>query len=112
MLCCALCGLRRRHPACMVMLHHPEEAKRQATVLGGPEEGEDGEQRPQASGRKAEADVFDAQEEDPAKTRAVESSLWEIEALKNHYAPQVRLGLPAALLPLLPPAPAQLPRAG
>ncbi len=33
--------------------------------------------------------MFDPTEEDPAATRAVESSLWEISALRNHYCPAV-----------------------
>jgi hypothetical protein len=34
-------------------------------------------------------DVYDPFETDPAKSRAVESSLWEMEALRNHASPQV-----------------------
>lgn len=34
-------------------------------------------------------DVYDAAEDDPGKSRAIESSLWEIESLRNHYCPQV-----------------------
>ncbi len=30
-------------------------------------------------------DVFDEHEADPAKCRAIESSLWELESLKHHY---------------------------
>ena len=37
----------------------------------------------------AGVDVYSVAEDDPAKSRAVESSLWEIEALRNHYCPQV-----------------------
>lgn len=35
-------------------------------------------------------DVFDAAEDDPGKSRGIESSLWEIKSLRNHYCPQVR----------------------
>eukprot|EP00803_Ostreobium_quekettii_P011112 evm.model.scf_1023.3 EVM.evm.TU.scf_1023.3 scf_1023:12077-20588(-) len=34
-------------------------------------------------------DPFLPEEQDPAQSRAIESSLWEIEALRNHYCPQV-----------------------
>lgn len=34
-------------------------------------------------------DVYDGCEADPAKSRAVESSLWELAALRAHYCPQV-----------------------
>lgn len=37
-------------------------------------------------------DVFDAGVDDPARTRAVESSLWELESMRNHFAPQVGQG--------------------
>ena len=36
-----------------------------------------------------ERDPFDAEENDPAKTNALASSLWEIETLRAHYFPQV-----------------------
>lgn len=35
-------------------------------------------------------DVFDDREVDPAKCRAVESSLWELESLRQHYYHAVR----------------------
>jgi U3 small nucleolar RNA-associated protein 19 len=34
-------------------------------------------------------DPFDMDEEDPMFTDAIESSLWEIETLQNHYHPNV-----------------------
>ena len=34
-------------------------------------------------------DPYDFFTEDPAKSRALESSLWEMTALENHYFPQV-----------------------
>jgi U3 small nucleolar RNA-associated protein 19 len=42
------------------------------------------------------SDPFDPSEEDPVKSRAVESSLWELTALKEHYSPQVSYSLGAA----------------
>ena len=45
-----------------------------------------------ASGQQqsaARVDVYSVTEDDPAKSRAIESSLWEVEALRNHYCPQV-----------------------
>jgi len=35
------------------------------------------------------ADVFDAETNDPWKSRAIESSLWELLALERHYHPAV-----------------------
>ena len=61
--------LCRRHPACAVLLHQPEA---QATPA-------------------AAADPYDATESDPARTNALGSSLWEVEALRNHYCSQASL---------------------
>ena len=47
--------------------------------------GREGSQQDRPSG----VDVYIASEEDPAESRAIESSLWEIESLRNHYCPQV-----------------------
>uniref|UniRef100_A0A6I8NVY1 Nucleolar complex associated 4 homolog n=1 Tax=Ornithorhynchus anatinus TaxID=9258 RepID=A0A6I8NVY1_ORNAN len=35
------------------------------------------------------ADPYDMEEEDPAKSRALESCLWELQALQKHYHPDV-----------------------
>lgn len=35
------------------------------------------------------ADVFDVEQKDPAKSKAIESSLWELNALERHYHPAV-----------------------
>lgn len=45
-----------------------------------------------AIGGRMEAgqDVFDENEVDPAKCRAIESSLWELESLRHHYYHAVR----------------------
>ncbi|WIA11201.1 hypothetical protein OEZ85_011328 [Tetradesmus obliquus] len=68
----------RRHPSCMVLLHKPA-----AAAAGGGDE--DSDEAAAAAGR----DVYDEAQPDPAKSRAVESSLWELAALRNHYCPQV-----------------------
>uniref|UniRef100_A0A452DV40 Nucleolar complex associated 4 homolog n=1 Tax=Capra hircus TaxID=9925 RepID=A0A452DV40_CAPHI len=59
-----ICNLLRRHPACRVLMHRPR----------GPE---------------LDADPYDPAEEDPAQSRALESSLWELQALQQHYYPEV-----------------------
>ncbi|KAG8515027.1 Nucleolar complex protein 4 [Galemys pyrenaicus] len=59
-----ICNLLRRHPACRVLIHRPQ----------GPE---------------LDADPYDPGEEDPAKSHALESSLWELKALQHHYHPEV-----------------------
>ncbi|XP_059264128.1 nucleolar complex protein 4 homolog [Mustela nigripes] len=59
-----ICNLLRRHPACRVLVHRP-------------------------LGHELDADPYDPEEEDPAKSRALESSLWELQALQQHYHPEV-----------------------
>ncbi|XP_006874128.1 PREDICTED: nucleolar complex protein 4 homolog [Chrysochloris asiatica] len=59
-----ICNLLRRHPACRVLIHRPQ----------GPE---------------LDTDPYDPGEQDPAKSRALESSLWELQALQKHYHPDV-----------------------
>lgn len=60
-----ICNLIRRHPACRPLIH-----------------------RPSSEGDLA-SDPFIMEEQDPAKSRALESSLWELEALQNHFHPNV-----------------------
>ncbi|XP_008061590.1 nucleolar complex protein 4 homolog [Carlito syrichta] len=59
-----VCNLLRRHPACRVLVHRPQ-------------------------GLELDADPYDPAAEDPAKSRALESSLWELQALQRHYHPEV-----------------------
>eukprot|EP00191_Tetraselmis_sp_GSL018_P021538 CAMPEP_0177578348 /NCGR_PEP_ID=MMETSP0419_2-20121207/296_1 /TAXON_ID=582737 /ORGANISM="Tetraselmis sp., Strain GSL018" /LENGTH=576 /DNA_ID=CAMNT_0019066777 /DNA_START=92 /DNA_END=1823 /DNA_ORIENTATION=- len=60
-------NLIRRHPSCLVLLHRPSAIEESAN----------------------DEDVFQMSCEDPAETRAIESSLWEIATLKAHYNPDV-----------------------
>ena len=58
-------NLMKRHPTCMVMIHRPDF--------------QTGE----------ETDPFKDTESDPLKTDALNSSLWELESIMNHYHPNV-----------------------
>uniref|UniRef100_A0A8D0BX21 Nucleolar complex associated 4 homolog n=1 Tax=Salvator merianae TaxID=96440 RepID=A0A8D0BX21_SALMN len=60
-----VCNLLRRHPACRVLVHRPD----------GPAE--------------ICKDPYLMEEEDPVQSRALESSLWEIQTLQKHYHPDV-----------------------
>ncbi|NWR97362.1 NOC4L protein, partial [Motacilla alba] len=60
-----ICNLFRRHPACRVLLHRP----------GGPAD--------------MSEDPYVMEEEEPSESRALQSSLWEIQSLQNHYHPDV-----------------------
>lgn len=62
-------NLLRRHPACLVLL----DCKKENPEVDE-EEGND---------------PFLENEKDPAKTQALDSSLWELKSLSNHYYNQV-----------------------
>ncbi|KAH8429879.1 ribosome biosynthesis protein NOC4 [Aspergillus melleus] len=66
-------NLLKSHPTCTLMLHRPVRDETTKAELEA--EGMD--------------DPFDAQEPDPTRTNALESSLWEIESLQSHYHPNV-----------------------
>lgn len=84
----------RRHPACMVLLHNPSSsATRPSSVLAL-------DQPPTATTAATtttatttqgplDSDPYLPGEPEPSKTRAIESSLWELEALRSHYSPHV-----------------------
>jgi len=59
-------NLLKRHPTCMLLIHNIEASKEKYYV-----------------------DPFNPDEKDPAKTNALDSSLWELETMMNHYHPQV-----------------------
>ncbi|KAM7325823.1 hypothetical protein ACRRTK_016076 [Alexandromys fortis] len=61
-----ICNLLRRHPACRVMVH-----------------------RPQGISEQLDADPYDPVEKDPARSHALESCLWELQTLQQHYHPEV-----------------------
>ncbi|XP_071496905.1 nucleolar complex protein 4 homolog [Diadema antillarum] len=60
-----VCNLLMRHPSCKVLIHRPD----------GP--------------REVSGDPYRMEEPDPAKSRALESSLWELQTLRSHYHPGV-----------------------
>ncbi|KAI0463529.1 hypothetical protein LJB42_002529 [Komagataella kurtzmanii] len=57
-------NLLRRHPACMVLIHNPNPAENYQ-------------------------DLYDDNETNPDNTRAIESSVWELETLATHYHPNI-----------------------
>lgn len=85
-------NLIRRHPSCMVLLHNPAapDAAAAASGRGAKQGGKKGGAAKSEVQQGPGADPFLENEQDPAQTRAVESSLWELEALRSHYCPQVR----------------------
>eukprot|EP00210_Caulerpa_lentillifera_P007852 g7494.t1 len=63
-------NLIRRHPACYSLLHKESTTNQEITSW-------------------KDYDCYDDSEPEPSQSRAIESSLWEIEALGNHWCPQV-----------------------
>ncbi|XP_043571184.1 nucleolar complex protein 4 homolog [Chiloscyllium plagiosum] len=60
-----ICNLIRRHPSCKLLIHRSNQPQ------------------------DLSADPYIMEQEDPAKCRAMESSLWEIQTLQYHYHPDV-----------------------
>ena len=91
-------NLLRRHPACGVLLHRPPGPSTAAAnpspdpdpAAGAP--AQDGAERRLASGQ-AGVDLYVEDAADPALSRALETSLWEVDSLRNHYCPQARPAL-------------------
>ncbi|KAL2099845.1 hypothetical protein ACEWY4_004239 [Coilia grayii] len=70
-----ICNLIRRHPSCRVLIHRP-------------------------SAEDPCNDPYIMEEEDPAQCHALDSSLWEIKTLQNHYHPDVAKAAQAINQPL------------
>lgn len=117
MLCIAFVhNLLRRHPACNVLLHRPSP-KPPAAAAAAPQAGKPAAgAEPQKSSADEDAgegahaaaasqeqnggpevaatpaaaglDPYLPEEEDPAESRAIDSSLWEMDSLRTHYCPQ------------------------
>ncbi|KAH0537092.1 hypothetical protein FGG08_006094 [Glutinoglossum americanum] len=66
-------NLLKRHPTCTFMIHREIHEKDRSEQLRG----------------EVMNDPFDFDEEDPVKTDAISSSLWEIQMLQAHYHPNV-----------------------
>lgn len=74
-------NILRRHPACLQLLHRPPP---------GGIAGSSHVARGEGSVWQGQ-DVYDFDEKDPAQSRALESSLWEVKALKTHSCPSVSM---------------------
>jgi U3 small nucleolar RNA-associated protein 19 len=60
-------NLLKMHPSCLVLIHRPEEVEMAV----------------------ADADPYDFTEADPLRAHALDSSLWELASLRNHYLASV-----------------------
>ncbi|KAL3229961.1 Nucleolar complex protein 4 [Nakaseomyces bracarensis] len=74
-------NLLKKHPSCMIMIHDPYYM---SDPFFTPE------QRKELSDRqRAYNDPFDIESTSPEQTHAMESSLWELKTLMDHYHPNV-----------------------
>ena len=88
-------NLLRRHPACGVLLHRPPRPSPSAAspnpdpdpAASAPAQDGTG---PRTAAEEAGVDVYVEEATDPALSRALENSLWEVDSLRNHYCPQAR----------------------
>lgn len=74
-------NLLKKHPSCMIMLHNPAYITDPFMTPGQNEQVE--------HLRENYVDPFNDQEPNPERTRAMESSLWELTSLTEHYHPNV-----------------------
>jgi U3 small nucleolar RNA-associated protein 19 len=95
-------NLLRRHPNCVFLIHRLDNKKK--NMLEQDEALEEAKKlkeikeaskrlamglNPNAKSQQEIEDPFIYSEIDPAKSRATETSLWEIETLQSHYCPSV-----------------------
>ena len=91
-------NLLRRHPACGVLLHRPPRASPSAASPNpDPDPPASAPAQvgaePRSAVGEAGVDLYVEEAADPAQSRALESSLWEVDSLRNHYCPQARAPL-------------------
>nr|CAD1818780.1 unnamed protein product [Ananas comosus var. bracteatus] len=85
-------NLLRRHPSINFLVHWDnEEADADTSVKGDqPNENERVSDAPPLMHNKEQGvDLFNSEETDPVKSKAMRSSLWEIDTLRHHYSPAV-----------------------
>ncbi|XP_058098627.1 protein NUCLEOLAR COMPLEX ASSOCIATED 4 [Magnolia sinica] len=77
-------NLLRRHPSINCLVHQVIERANRANSDARESDG-----APNMFTRKPGVDLFNNEENDPAKSNAMRSSLWEIDTLRHHYCPAV-----------------------
>lgn len=89
-------NLLRQHPACEVLIHRETKPKEvdehdndQVLLLGKGGKLLNESDEHILSKLCEYSDPFDFSEKDPSKCNALQSSLWELEALRNHYNPEI-----------------------
>ncbi|XP_010266227.1 PREDICTED: nucleolar complex protein 4 homolog isoform X2 [Nelumbo nucifera] len=84
-------NLLRRHPSINCLVHWLEGDENDREVSS--EAGDFGKSKDgighDASCKRPGVDPFNIEENDPAKSNAMKSSLWEIDTLRHHYCPAV-----------------------
>jgi len=90
-------NLLQRHPECQVLIHRiiPNAVSTKQVLLIGykPEETQPGsfQSSPVSLETSNSFDPFRNEETDPAAANALQSSLWELKTLSEHYCPVVSL---------------------
>ncbi|KAJ1471389.1 CBF/Mak21 family-domain-containing protein, partial [Baffinella frigidus] len=87
-------NLLRRHPACLPLIHRAvtfdeAEAEGGESANGGEAEEQEPRNLKKGEARNLSRDPYRMEEPDPYKTGALQSSLWELQALRRHYCPAV-----------------------
>uniref|UniRef100_A0A2N9FTS2 CCAAT-binding factor domain-containing protein n=1 Tax=Fagus sylvatica TaxID=28930 RepID=A0A2N9FTS2_FAGSY len=88
-------NLLRRHPSINCLVHRDklgkfvQEIGDETAKDNSKAEGGDSETGTDMSSRKLGIDHFDNEQSNPIKSKAMKSSLWEIDTLRHHYCPPV-----------------------
>jgi len=85
-------NLMCRHPACQALIHRQaeREGRPQPLLLLSTDTNSKLPEKLRAPLQDFPGfDPYDPSEPDPAKCKAIDSSLWEVEALRNHYEPTI-----------------------
>ncbi|PRP81373.1 hypothetical protein PROFUN_11060 [Planoprotostelium fungivorum] len=77
----------RRNPTLKVLIHREPKVEMKKILLIGLSEERESPDKPLAECNGY--DPYDEKQSDMTKTRALDSSLWELQTLKQHYCPQI-----------------------
>lgn len=85
-------NLLRRHPSINCLVHWEDDEAAKEDIEADKrvsDNADDARTGTDVSDRKLGVDHFNDEERDPKKSRAMRSSLWEIDTLRHHYCPPV-----------------------
>lgn len=82
-------NLLRRHPSINCLVHREDDEAAKDETGADKSREDDARTATDISVRKLGIDHFNDEERDPKKSRAMRSSVWEIDTLRHHYCPPV-----------------------